>query len=143
MSPKVLYLSDELAAFLLSAAARAFPLESCGLIEGRETEDGWIATAVHEAANLAEDPARAFLIDPEVQFKLLRTLRGTASRLIGCYHSHPGGPADPSATDSAQAMETDFLWLIAGGAPETGFALRAYVFSEGGGFSTVALRDEG
>ena len=59
----MLHLSDALAAQMLGAAARAFPLECCGLIEGIRAESGWRATALHEAANLAEDPARHFLID--------------------------------------------------------------------------------
>ena len=75
MSQRALHLSDELAAQMLGAAARAFPLECCGLIEGIRIEGGWRVTALHEAANLAEDPARRFLIDPQRQFDLMRALR--------------------------------------------------------------------
>ncbi len=146
MSGPKLHLSDELAAQMLGAAARAFPLECCGLIEGIRAEGGWRATALHEAANLAEDPKRHFLIDPQRQFDLirgLRALRGRETRIIGCFHSHPDGPALPSATDRAQALEDDFLWLIAGGSGESGFTLQAYVFSEDSGFVRIALHEEG
>jgi len=145
MSGPKLHLSDELAAQMLGAAARAFPLECCGLIEGIRTQGGWRVTALHEAANVAEDPARRFLIDPQKQFDLmraLRTLRASETRIIGCFHSHPAGPPEPSATDRAQALEDDFLWLIAGGSEESGFTLQAYVFTEESGFVRVALREE-
>ena len=125
---RVLKLSDELAAAILLAAMRAYPDECCGLIEGIDSAEGWEALAVHEAANLAEKPARRFLVDPQAQFDLLRALRGTPRRVIGCFHSHPDGSSEPSAIDRAEANESNFLYLIAGGGPEMGFALNAYVF---------------
>ncbi len=115
MSERAIHLPDELAAQLLGAAARASPLECCGLIEGICTQGGWRVTALHEAVNVAD----------------------------GCFHSHPDGPALPSATDRAQALEDDFLWLIAGGSGESGFTLQAYVFSEDSGFVRIALHEEG
>jgi proteasome lid subunit RPN8/RPN11 len=142
VSPPVLHLSDELAALVLAAAVRAYPLEGCGLIEGVDAEDGWHVLAVHEAANVAQDPSRHFLIDPQVQFNLLRALRGSGRRIIGCFHSHPDGVPEPSATDRASAYEFDFLYLIAAGAPDAGFTLRAYQFLEETGFSAIDLHDE-
>lgn len=136
---RVLHLSDELAAGILTAAARAFPNECCGLIEGEATQDGWRAVALHEAANLADDPTRRFLIDPQAQFDLMRRLRGGATQLIGCFHSHPGGRAQPSATDAREAYEEDFLYLIAAGAPDAGFTLAAYIFRGEKGFAPVEL----
>ncbi|HXJ01783.1 MAG TPA: M67 family metallopeptidase [Micropepsaceae bacterium] len=136
----MLHLDDALAAAMLGAASRAYPAECCGLIEGDDAPDGWQARAVHETANLADDPSRHFLIDPQAQFDLLRALRGSARRIIGCFHSHPGGVAEPSATDRANAFESDFLWLIAGGSPDGGLTLRAFHFREGNGFSPIALR---
>ena len=120
----------------------AFPLECCGLIEGTRIEGGWRAAALHQAANLAEDPARHFLIDPQTQFDLMRALRAGENRIIGCFHSHPDGPPEPSATDRASAYEDDFLWLIAAGSAQSGFTLQAYVFSEATGFARVDLREE-
>ena len=142
MNRRVLHLSDALAAQMLGAAARAFPLECCGLLEGTRIESGWRAAALHESANLAEDPARRFLIDPQTQFDLERTLRTSANRIIGCFHSHPDGHPSPSATDRAGAYEDDFLWLIAAGSAQTGFTLQAYVFSEEAGFARIALSEE-
>jgi proteasome lid subunit RPN8/RPN11 len=142
MTARMLHLSDDLAARVLLAASRAYPNECCGLIEGIATADGWRALEIHEAANIAENPRRRFLIDPQVQFDLMRRLRHSESRIIGCFHSHPDGPAEPSATDRAEAYESDFLYLIAAGSPDV-FTLKAYLFTDPTGFSrvTIALAD--
>jgi proteasome lid subunit RPN8/RPN11 len=142
VTKRVLHLADAMAAAVLGAAARAHPAECCGLIEGMEVADGWRVTAIHETANLAEEPARHFLIDPQAQFDLMRGLRGSGRAIIGCFHSHPGGLPQPSPTDRASAFEADFLWLIAGGSPGGGLMLRAYVFAEDTGFSPIVLKGE-
>src|SRR5262245_42330409 len=138
MTVRVLHLADELAAGVLKAAARAYPNECCGLIEGISTPEGWRALAVHEAANIADNPARRFLIDPKAQFDLIRRLRNSGSEIIGCFHSHPDGRAEPSAVDHAEAYESGFLYLIAGGGPDT-FTLNAFLFTDADGFTPVVI----
>jgi proteasome lid subunit RPN8/RPN11 len=141
MVQPILHLPDELAAHVLMAASRAYPNECCGLIEGANTADGLHATAIHEAANIADDPRCRFLIDPQVQFDLMRRLRGADTRIIGCFHSHPDGEAKPSATDRAEAYESDFLYLIAGGSPDV-FTLKAYLFTDMADFTALAISDD-
>jgi proteasome lid subunit RPN8/RPN11 len=138
MTARTLHLPDELAARVLQAASRAYPHECCGLIEGMDAADGWRALDIHEARNIAEDPARRFLIDPQAQFDLMRRLRDTGSRILGCFHSHPDGGAEPSPADRAEAYEADFIYLIAGGSPDV-FTLKAYLFSGPAGFSPLAI----
>ena len=142
MTRRVLHLSDEMAAQILLAAGRAYPSECCGLITGVDAEDGWHALTVHETANIAQEPERHFIIDPQAQFDLLRKLHASRDRVLGCFHSHPDGAAQPSATDRANAYENDFLWLIAGGSPHTGFTLGAYHFHDDTGFSPIALAND-
>jgi proteasome lid subunit RPN8/RPN11 len=89
-------------------------MECCGLIEGMATPEGWRATALHGSKNIAADPARSFLIDPQVHFDLLHRLRRTDRAIIGCYHSHPGGLGQPSERDRTEAIDDGFVWLIAG-----------------------------
>ena len=116
-------------------ARAAFPNECCGLIEGMATLEGWRATALHRSKNLAADPARAFLIDPQVHFGALRRLCGTDRGIIGCYHSHPGGLAKPSERDRAEAIDDGFVWLIAGAGE-----MNAHVFDAGArDFSPIRL----
>lgn len=138
MTRRTLHFPDELAAQVLLAAGRAFPNECCGLIEGTDTADGWRALAVHEATNIADDPQRRFLIDPQVQFDLMRSLRDTNTRIIGCFHSHPNGDPAPSAADRAEAYESDFLYLIAAGTSDM-FTLKAYLFTDPAGFSPLTI----
>ena len=138
MTIRTLHLPDDLAARVLLAASRAYPDECCGLIEGTPTPDGWRALAIHEAANIAENPKTRFLIDPQVQFDLMRRLRDSETRIIGCFHSHPGGEPEPSASDRAEAYESDFLYLIAAGSPDV-FTLKAHLFTGPAGFLPLAI----
>jgi proteasome lid subunit RPN8/RPN11 len=123
---RVFVLPDALHEQLIAEARAAFPIECCGLIEGTATPEGWCATALHGSKNLAADPAQNFLIDPQVHFDLLRRLRGTDRAIVGCYHSHPGGPSEPSERDRAEAMDNGFVWLIAGEGE-----VNAYLFGAG------------
>jgi len=119
-------LPDALHEQLAVEARAAFPNECCGLIEGTATPEGWRATALHRSKNLAADSARAFLIDPQLHFDLLRHLRGTERAIIGCYHSHPAGPGAPSERDRAEAIDDRFIWLFAGEGK-----VNAYLFDAG------------
>jgi len=55
-----------------------------------------------------------FEIDPALLLRVHRELRGGAETLIGHYHSHPGGPARPSAQDRARSYTPGLAWLILG-----------------------------
>ncbi len=84
--------------------------EACGLLLG----DARIDTAT-VTANVAADPSRHFEIDPVALFAALRTERAGGPKLLGYWHSHPGGNAMPSATDAAMAAPDGKLWLIVAG----------------------------
>ncbi len=70
----------------------------------------------------------------------MKTARANGRILIGCYHSHPNGEPEPSASDLAGAGEEDFFWLIAalreGDGPLT---LAAFVYVAAGYFLPVEL----
>jgi proteasome lid subunit RPN8/RPN11 len=103
-----------LAAAIRHEARRAAPRECCGLLEGVRAADSFTIQALHPARNLSDDPDR-FEIDPRDHIAAVRTARERGGMIVGCYHSHPRGPAKPSASDRAGAGEEDFLWLIAAG----------------------------
>ncbi len=67
------------------------------------------------APNVSRAPETRFEIDPAALFAALRAERAGGARLVGYYHSHPGGDATPSAVDAAQAAPDDRLWLIVAG----------------------------
>jgi proteasome lid subunit RPN8/RPN11 len=99
---------------IVAAAQQAYPEECCGLLIGRRmTADDLRVTAVAESTNVA--PAlrnRRFEVDPALRLALMRALRGSDETIVGHYHSHPDGRAEPSAHDAAMAFEPDLLWLI-------------------------------
>ena len=96
---------------LRAAAEHAFPLECCGLLLGRGDEVV-VVTAIHATANVAEDPRHRFAIDPQVQFDLLRAVRGSSERVVGHYHSHPNGARALSRHDLEMAHDPDAIWLL-------------------------------
>ena len=99
---------------IAAAAEASYPDEACGLLVGRWSAAGHcrVRRAV-PSANLSPDPSVAFEIDPALRLDLQRRLRGGSQRVVGLYHSHPDGPARPSARDLARAWEPGLLWLIA------------------------------
>jgi proteasome lid subunit RPN8/RPN11 len=101
-----------LAAQIQAQARAAFPRECCGLIEGVIAGDVFEMRALHPARNDAMSSDR-FEIAPEDHFSASRAARANGNALIGCYHSHPDGAAEPSVYDRAGAGEENFLWLIA------------------------------
>ena len=123
-----LVLADGLRAQLEREAREAFSRECCGLIEGLYKKGVAHATALHSTRNLSSDADR-FEIDPAEQFRLMRNARERSAEIIGCYHSHPNGRAEPSPRDLEGAGEEGFLWLIAAliGARQP-ITLRAFVF---------------
>lgn len=116
---------EELRRQILEEARAAHPAECCGLLEGTREGQRFRITALYPARNLSSDPHR-FEIDPRDRIAAQRRAREQAMAVIGCYHSHPDGPAMPSIADRAGAGEDDFLWLIA-----SGESLNAFVYSRG------------
>ncbi len=90
------------------ARAAGTPDEVCGLLLGREG----VIEAGRAVENVAPDPARHFELDPAVLLAAHREARGGGMTVIGHYHSHPSGVAEPSATDAACATPDGTLWLI-------------------------------
>jgi desampylase len=116
---------DGLRAQILREAEDARPRECCGLIEGLREAENFRIIALHPSRNLAERPDR-FDIDPYDQFAAYKAARAQSRGIIGCYHSHPNGRAQPSAADLAGAGEENFLWLIA-----SNDRINAFVYLDG------------
>jgi proteasome lid subunit RPN8/RPN11 len=116
-TPVQVVLPDDVRRGLLDHARRSPDVECCGLLIG--AGERTIHIEAYEAAqNIAPDRAKRFEIDPKIQFDVLRRLHGTPRRIVGHYHSHPGGPAAPSAHDLAMAHDPEAIWLIV--APTSG-----------------------
>lgn len=95
---------------LLDEAERARPNEACGLLLGRDAR----VESVARCANVHPQPERRFEIDPHALIEAHRAARHGGPQVIGYYHSHPRGPAEPSATDRAHATGDGRAWAIVG-----------------------------
>jgi proteasome lid subunit RPN8/RPN11 len=120
----------EIPADLLAAMRRladaAAPREACGLLLG----EGARLLALAPTRNLAaaED---AFEIDTALHLRLQRLARARPGRdVLGVWHSHPRGPAVPSARDREGAWDESLLWLITAADGTRGWHICAQEFVE-------------
>jgi proteasome lid subunit RPN8/RPN11 len=91
------------------AARRSASEECCGLLLGSEAIE-----EARPADNVSADPRRRFEIDPQALVDAHRAARSGGPCVLGYYHSHPSGPAEPSATDRAGAAGDGKVWAIIG-----------------------------
>ncbi|WP_338467713.1 M67 family metallopeptidase [Novosphingobium sp. ZN18A2] len=99
---------------LLAEAAGAHPLECCGLLWAGAGLD---VARIEPCANVAENPADSFEIDPAALIAAHKAERAGEGRLAGYYHSHPNGRSGPSGRDRVQATGDGRQWaIVAGGA---------------------------
>ena len=104
----VVELTSGVIATLLEEAALAHPDECCGLLLGQGDR---VETAL-AAANVHASPRDHFEIDPAALIVAHRAARSGGPQLLGYYHSHPNGRAEPSATDQVQASGDGRIWAI-------------------------------
>ena len=95
-------------ATLLAEAAAAHPNEACGLLLGQ----GHAIAAAVPVRNVHADPARHFELDPAALIAAHRAARAGGPQVLGYYHSHPTGHAEPSPTDRAAASGDGRIWAI-------------------------------
>jgi proteasome lid subunit RPN8/RPN11 len=108
------------------AAAVSFPEEACALLEGTRANSVVRIARVHLAPNVAQDRRRTFEVDPRLLLRLHRELRGSERDIVGVWHSHPGGSAEPSPTDFQRAYDPALAWVITGVTPSGCGAARAW-----------------
>ncbi len=95
---------------MLKACTRALPLEACGLLGGNDD----VARSHYPLRNVADDPARRFLGDPQEQLRALYEMEAAGEELIGIYHSHPNTPPTPSRADIEGALYPRLFYVIVG-----------------------------
>jgi desampylase len=93
---------------LIAEARAAFPDECCGLLLGRF---GRIQT-LQPTQNVHPTPETHFEIDPAALIAAHKAERAGGPRVVGYYHSHPNGRAEPSPTDRASAARDGKVWAI-------------------------------
>lgn len=115
-------------------ALHAAHAEACGLLLGA----GNMVREASTCANVAADPHRFFEIDPAALIDAHRAQRSGGEELIGYWHSHPSGLAEPSAEDRRQAAGDRKVWAIVGNdevrfwrEEPTGFVALSYTVADG------------
>ena len=98
-------------------ARTASPHECCGILLGTPA----LITAAIPAPNIHPAPRTRFEIDPQTLIDAHRAARTGGAQIAGYYHSHPHGPAQPSATDRDHAAHDGAIWAIVGEAGDVTF----------------------
>src|SRR5215475_12579053 len=114
-------------------------IEACGLLIGEITPVGdWIANEALPLRNTRNSSVR-FEFD---SLELLEYDMTYGERIVGVYHSHPGGPPYPSGIDTGNMenlQDSPWIWLIASFTGRRGLAKDA---DESDGLSIAAFRHD-
>ncbi|WP_132056848.1 desampylase [Halorussus amylolyticus] len=138
---------------ILAHARDGAPEEICGVLagvrEGDPSDDDPEAShrieahhrveTHHPAENVADSPRTRYEIDPREQLDLLESVEASGSEVVGFYHSHPRGPAEPSATDAAAATWPGRSYVIASLGDDGGASLGSWRWT-GEEFVTETVR---
>lgn len=111
---------------IISHARRDAPDEACGLLGG--LLEGGVAAVHHIVAipNVAVDARQRFDMQRPALVRAIFSFRRARLEVVGVYHSHPMGSAEPSASDIAEASWPDAVYLIVGGAAAATPDVRAW-----------------
>src|SRR3546814_2257889 len=96
-------ISSTLLRRIIDEATASPGAEVCGLLFGSPHR----IDAAQPCRNVALAPADSFEIDPAALLAAHKATRAGGPAIAGCYHSHPCGPAEPSARDAAAAAPED------------------------------------
>jgi len=93
-------IQDRVLAEIYSRLEAGYPDETCGVMLGADGLVDAVAAAKNERTDM---PQTRYLIDPLVYAAIERKADHQGRQVLGIYHSHPDAPAEPSATDLAEA----------------------------------------
>ncbi|TRW14553.1 Mov34/MPN/PAD-1 family protein [Glacieibacterium frigidum] len=118
-------ISSSAAEAILAHARADHPREACGLLVGRSGQ----VTRIVPADNVAARPHAIFEIDPATLLRVHREVRASGEVVLGHYHSHPNGRAEPSRADAARAVTDGQVWVIAANDALTAWTMTAEDFA--------------
>jgi proteasome lid subunit RPN8/RPN11 len=97
---------------IVGHAHEGAPAEVCGVLGGSHGEAESVATTSRRAENVAPTPRTRYELDPAEQLRLMDAIEERGDDVVGFYHSHPAGPAEPSETDAAQATWEGYSYVV-------------------------------
>ena len=102
-----LEIPEELLKRIIEHARQEYPLESCGILAGK---DGRI-TNFYPMVN-TEKSSSSYLMEPEEQLRVFLEMERGGLELSAIYHSHPHTAAFPSQRELDNAFYPDSLIFI-------------------------------
>jgi proteasome lid subunit RPN8/RPN11 len=127
-----LRLTGPVRAELLAHARTGRPAEVCGVLIGTRGDGADRPDAVSRSRridNVAADPRSRYELDPEATLAAIERAEAAGDDLVGFYHTHPRGPAEPSETDRRRATWPGYVYCIVVPEPNgdrEGSAVRAW-----------------
>lgn len=122
---------------MILSADQHHPMECCGLLLGqiitpnsvahKNDNDGneallsdniankpnfYNITHIKHVQNIAQNKSKFFEMDPATLIAAHKEARLNGPKILGYYHSHPNGLAQPSAHDAQTAAEDGKIWMI-------------------------------
>jgi len=104
---EILYIPEGHWARMLSEVTRLAPEEACGLLAGQGNQ----VLTVMPIENILHSKVR-YRMEPQAQLNAFNHIDERGWELLAIYHSHPNGPATPSATDIDKAYYPETIYVI-------------------------------
>lgn len=100
-----LLLPAQLARQIDREGSNIYPNECCGIMYGRDTEQGRLVEKLEPVANVFDETERyhRFSISPKQLMDAEKKAGDAGQLVLGFYHSHPDHPARPSEYDRQHA----------------------------------------
>ena len=92
---------------MIAHAQMGAPREVCGLLAGRNRQ----VERIYPAHNVERSRTRYRMV-PREQLRIFLEIEERGWDILGIYHSHPCGPASPSATDLELAFYPEAVYVI-------------------------------
>jgi proteasome lid subunit RPN8/RPN11 len=102
-----LEIPGELLNRIMEHARQEYPLESCGILAGKNGK----ITKFYPMVNTKKSSS-CYLMEPEEQFRVFQEIEKEELELLAIYHSHPHTAAFPSQRDVDYAFYPDSLIFI-------------------------------
>lgn len=102
-----LILAPGLLEVIVGHARSALPLESCGLLAGRDQSATRFIPITNRLASATE-----FDMEPAELIAAIRSMRTSGDSLLAIFHSHPRGPAALSSRDIERAWYPEAAHVI-------------------------------
>lgn len=111
---KKIILSQDIKKILTQHAENENPNESCAILYGDISNEGYIVKETWLTENIEQSPVE-FTLSPEQTLKMYEKEKEMKLQIVGIFHSHPNSEAYPSSTDKKFMENNQYVWMIYSG----------------------------